>query len=124
MLNFQNLFHQQYSNGNPSHILPGSQFTWSDNQFTSQENYGSQTFNGRLGFTETPRIEENLTPDEPEDRIFKGWELKPHEFPWMVKLKVRTKSIDPIQKILSCYKSILEFCNLQVTKFHEYNKLF
>jgi len=83
----KNLFHQQYSNGNPSHILPGSQFTWSDNQFTSQENYGSQTFNGRLGFTETPRIEENLTPDEPEDRIFKGWELKPHEFPWMVKLK-------------------------------------
>ena len=23
------------------------------------------------------------------DRIFKGWFLSPHEFPWMVKLKVR-----------------------------------
>ena len=27
--------------------------------------------------------------DPPKDRIFNGWELTPHEFPWMVKLKVR-----------------------------------
>ena len=23
------------------------------------------------------------------DRIYQGWHLSPHEFPWMVKLKVR-----------------------------------
>ena len=89
LLKLQNLFHHDYPNTIPSSILlPGSQFAWSDNQFTSPESYGGQTFNGRLGFTQAPRIEENLTPDEPEDRIFRGWELKPHEFPWMVKLKV------------------------------------
>ena len=27
--------------------------------------------------------------DVAQDRIFKGWFLSPHEFPWMVKLKVR-----------------------------------
>ena len=27
--------------------------------------------------------------DIAQDRIFKGWFLSPHEFPWMVKLKVR-----------------------------------
>jgi len=27
--------------------------------------------------------------DPPSDRIFRGWELDPHEFPWMVKLMVR-----------------------------------
>ena len=27
--------------------------------------------------------------DTPSDRIFRGWELDPHEFPWMVKLMVR-----------------------------------
>ena len=26
--------------------------------------------------------------DSPSDRIFRGWELDPHEFPWMVKLMV------------------------------------
>ena len=26
--------------------------------------------------------------DQPKDRIFKGFELSPHEFPWMVKIKV------------------------------------
>ena len=26
--------------------------------------------------------------DVAQDRIFKGWFLSPHEFPWMVKLKV------------------------------------
>ena len=26
--------------------------------------------------------------DIAQDRIFKGWFLSPHEFPWMVKLKV------------------------------------
>ena len=40
------------------------------------------------------------------DRIYQGWHLSPHEFPWMVKLKVRylskktykgdKKKIDPI----------------------------
>lgn len=29
------------------------------------------------------------TPDPPESRIYKGWRLSPHEFPWMVKIKVR-----------------------------------
>jgi hypothetical protein len=84
------LSNSAFSNRDPSSnlLLPGSQFTWSDNQFISQENYEGQHFNGRLGITQSPRIEENLTPDLPEDRIFKGWELKPHEFPWMVKLKV------------------------------------
>ena len=28
--------------------------------------------------------------DRPSERIFRGWELDPHEFPWMVKLMVRT----------------------------------
>ena len=46
------------------------------------ESFEGQIFNGRQGITQPPRIEENLTPDEPEDRIYKGWELKPHEFPW------------------------------------------
>ena len=88
------MFHQEFTNGNPSSIiLPGSQFAWSENEFSSHESYGGQTFNGRLGITQAPRIEENLTPDQPEDRIFRGWELKPHEFPWMVKLKVRIQSI-------------------------------
>ena len=72
----------------PSNLLPGSRFTWSENQLFPSENYDVHTFNGRLGITQSPRIEENLTPDLPEDRIYKGWELKPHEFPWMVKLKV------------------------------------
>ena len=32
----------------------------------------------------------SFTSAGPEvDRIFKGWFLSPHEFPWMVKLKVR-----------------------------------
>ena len=26
------------------------------------------------------------------DRIYQGWHLSPHEFPWMVKLKVSFKS--------------------------------
>ena len=30
-----------------------------------------------------------LTCGQDIDRIFKGWFLSPHEFPWMVKLKVR-----------------------------------
>lgn len=78
-----------YSNRNPSsNFLPGSAFTWSNLPFTSQENYEGQKFKGRTGISQATRIEENLTPDQPEDRIFKGWELKPHEFPWMVKLKV------------------------------------
>jgi len=77
-----------FSNRYPSsNLLPGSRFTWSDNQLNSVENFEGQIFNGRQGITQPPRIEENLTPDEPEDRIYKGWELKPHEFPWMVKLK-------------------------------------
>ena len=78
-----------FSNRYPSsNLLPGSRFTWSDNQLNSVENFEGQIFNGRQGITQPPRIEENLTPDEPEDRIYKGWELTPHEFPWMVKLKV------------------------------------
>ena len=72
----------------PLSLLPGSRFTWSDDQLDREKHYDNQKFNGRLGITQTPRIEENLTPDLPEDRIYKGWELKPHEFPWMVKLKV------------------------------------
>ena len=93
-MNLQNLFHLELTNKIPSSItLPGSEFTWSENRFTPPESYGDQTFNGRLGITQAPRIEENLTPDQPEDRIFRGWELKPHEFPWMVKLKVRIQSI-------------------------------
>ena len=73
----------------PLSLLPGSRFTWSDDQLDREKQlYENQKFNGRLGITQTPRIEENLTPDLPEDRIYKGWELKPHEFPWMVKLKV------------------------------------
>ena len=79
-----------YSNRNPaSNVLPGSAFTWSELPFTAQESYEGQKFKGRKGPSQVTRIEENLTPDQPEDRIFKGWELKPHEFPWMVKLKVR-----------------------------------
>ena len=31
-------------------------------------------------------------PDQASDRIFRGWFLKPHEFPWMVKLKVKLSS--------------------------------
>ena len=79
-----------FPNGEPASnlLLPGSQFTWSGSQFNVQDNYEGQNFNGRLGITQSNRIEENLTPDLPEDRKFKGWELKPHEFPWMVKLKV------------------------------------
>ena len=32
--------------------------------------------------------------DSPSDRIFRGWELDPHEFPWMVKLMVSLSSIN------------------------------
>ena len=78
-----------YSNSQlSSNFLPGSAFTWSEVPFTSQENYRAQKFKGRTGISQVTRTEENLTPDQPEDRIFRGWELKPHEFPWMVKLKV------------------------------------
>ena len=31
---------------------------------------------------------DNSAEDQPKDRIFKGYELTPHEFPWMVKIKV------------------------------------
>ncbi len=30
--------------------------------------------------------------DTPSDRIYRGWELDPHEFPWMVKLMVSNLS--------------------------------
>ena len=43
-------------------------------------------FNGH-GF-EDENEEEEI--DRPSERIFRGWELDPHEFPWMVKLMVRT----------------------------------
>ena len=29
-----------------------------------------------------------LNDDEAQERIFHGWQLEPHEFPWMVKIKV------------------------------------
>ena len=32
------------------------------------------------------------------DRIYQGWHLSPHEFPWMVKLKVRYISEKNIQR--------------------------
>ena len=38
--------------------------------------------------------------DVAQDRIFKGWFLSPHEFPWMVKLKVRNKEI--LESFLFC----------------------
>lgn len=32
------------------------------------------------------------------DRIYQGWHLSPHEFPWMVKLKVRYISVKTYTK--------------------------
>ncbi len=36
-----------------------------------------------------PVEDEAVIQDVASDRIFKGWFLRPHEFPWMVKLKVK-----------------------------------
>ena len=78
-----------YYNSKPSSdVLPGSAYTWSELPFSAQESYEGQYFKGRTGVSQVAPLEENLTPDQPEDRIYRGWELKPHEFPWMVKLKV------------------------------------
>ena len=35
------------------------------------------------------RKTKHVSIDKPKDRIYKGWELAPHEYPWMVKIKVK-----------------------------------
>ena len=65
-----------------SPYLSGSVFAWS-----GIHDEGS-AYKGRRGKSEVKPIPEQLTPDQPEDRIYRGWELHAHEFPWMVKLKV------------------------------------
>ena len=40
------------------------------------------------GFTEATRIKDSSLPDKSKDRIYKGWEVDPHDVPFMVKVKV------------------------------------
>ena len=40
----------------------------------------------------------------PKDRIHKGWDLEPHEFPWMVKIKVGIPTyVDLLHELAMCY---------------------
>ena len=47
-----------------------------------------KNFQGGITIPTIFGLTQSSTKDEPKDRIFNGWELPPHEFPWMVKLKV------------------------------------
>ena len=50
-----------------------------------------QKFVGRHNSTSFRHFDNDDDDDEidtPSDRIYRGWELDPHEFPWMVKLMV------------------------------------
>ena len=46
------------------------------------------------------------------DRIYRGWFLKPHEFPWMVKIKVRLK------KNVLPYTCVLFFPGAFLVNYH------
>jgi hypothetical protein len=58
--------------------------------------------------------------DPPSDRIFRGWELDPHEFPWMVKLMVRNNfniiTFKP-DSILSIQRKSRFKCRIRYQKF-------
>ena len=50
-------------------------------------------------------------PDYGEiDRIYRGWFLKPHEFPWMVKIKVRLRKNALFIKKINRMKKLSLFC--------------
>ena len=84
------------SNRRSSRSFLGRLTDWAASLFGSQAAPSGHTTKNRhnLHPDRRKRPGEGGGGTEAQERIFRGWELQPHEFPWMVKIKVSTYRLE------------------------------
>ena len=81
-------FNQQQNVGqNFAAPVPSTQIKFFDQNEVGGENLVRESRHNYV-FKNATYQDEDEEIDTPSDRIYRGWELDPHEFPWMVKLMV------------------------------------